>query len=527
MKRSDWESICPFNFPFSTVFITFASEMAGIKSLAKDSAVYGGSTILVRMMSWLMNMLFTRALLPAEYGLMTNLYAYVAVLSVVLTFGMETGLFRFISRPGKYSAATVYSTTLTIVGSITVVFITIFLIFLEDIRHCMFAAGVPDNCIRMVVIILGIDAFSAVPFAYIRSKKLALKFSVLKILNVSVYALSCIFLLVACPWIEKRCPGAVSWFWDGDLRLTYVFVANLAGTVAQTVGLLPELFGFRFRFDCRLARKMLSYCFPLVVTGLAGISSQAIDKLIFPAVYPGGEWETELGLYSGCVKIALVMIIFTQAFRYAYEPFVFNESSSSRNPEQSYARVMKYFIIAGWLVFLIVTLYIDVFKYFAGQRYWSALRAVPAVMVGELFFGVYFNLSVWYKLRDKTWWGTVFSVVGFTVTVTLNVIYIPRFGYMACAWAALAGNLAMMLLSYFVGQRNYRIGYDLASAGIYTVSAILLYAAWSILPAGNVYIRLAVATLMIAVYVFLIIKRDLPAGNIIRNYLHRKKKKYD
>ncbi|MDR0686106.1 MAG: lipopolysaccharide biosynthesis protein [Dysgonamonadaceae bacterium] len=494
--------------------------MAKIVSFAKDSAVYGGSTILVRMMSWLMNMLFTRALLPSEYGLMTNLYAYIAVLSVVLTFGMETGLFRFLNHGGKYDSSTVYSTALAIVGLLTAVIVAVFLFFLDALRPVMFAADVPGNCIRMAIIILGIDAFSAVPFALIRSKKRALRFATLKILNVSVYAVSCIFLLVICPCIDSCWPGSISWFWDSQSGLTYVFVSNLAGTIVQTVGLLPEL-RVRFRFDGILAGKMVSYCFPLVITGLAGISSQAVDKLIFPAVYPDGGWEGELGLYSGCIKIALVMMIFTQAFRYAYEPFVFEESRG-RDPGKSYARVMKYFIIAGWFIFLFVTLYIDIFKHFAGDRYWSALGAVAPVMVGELLFGVYFNLSVWYKLSDRTWWGTVFSVIGFAVTVTLNVIYIPEFGYMACAYASLLSNLVVMMLSYFIGRRHYRIGYDLVSAGIYTVMALLFYGLWLMIPAGEVFVRLSVGTLILAVYVFVVLRRDIPAVAIIRNYLHRK-----
>ncbi|MDR1562042.1 MAG: oligosaccharide flippase family protein [Dysgonamonadaceae bacterium] len=487
--------------------------MTTVRSLAKDSAIYGGSTILVKMMSWLMNMVFTRVLLPEDYGVMTNLYAYLAVLAIILTFGMETGLFRFISQKDKYKAENVYSTVLTIVGIIVAAFMVIFLVFLDGIRPWLWEKDVPDNCIRLVIIILGIDAFSAIPFAYLRYKKRAVKFGFLKILNIIVYTVSCIFLMIICPWIDKHNPGIISWFWKSDSMLIYVFIANLAGTVVQTVFLLPELFGFRFSFDKTLARKMLSYCFPLVIMGLAGMSNQVVDKLIFPAVYQGEDWKSELGIYSGCFKIALVMMIFTQAFRYAYEPFVF-EKKSDRDSKQSYADVMKYFIMFGLLVFLGVMFYIDIFKYFVGNNYWSALKVVPIVLMGELFFAVYFNLSIWYKLNDKTWWGTVFSIIGFAIVITLNVVYIPKAGYIACAWASFAGNLLIMILSYFIGQKYYPVRYDLKSIGFYTVTALILYTISCFMSPENIYLRLIINTILIAVYIFTVIKRDLPVNNI-------------
>jgi O-antigen/teichoic acid export membrane protein len=492
--------------------------MAEIKALAKDSMIYGGTTVLGKMMSWMLTVLFTRTLATSEFGIMTNLYAYVAVIIVFLTFGMETGFFRFINRTDRYKPDTVYSTALTVVGTLTAGFLFTSLFFLKDIRSFIWNDDIPDSYIRLVIIILSLDAFCAIPFAGLRYKKRPAKFGFLKILNVGTYTLSCIFLMIVCPWLNRHFPAPVSWFWKEDAMLLYVFVANLAGTGVQIAFLLPEMTKIRFSFDFTLAKKMLHYCFPLVITGFAGMSNQVVDKLVFPVVYAGADWENALGLYSGCFKIALAMMVFTQAFRYAYEPFVFARTQD-RDSRPAYAAAMKYFLIFGLLIFLFVMFYIDFLKYFVGSRYWSALHIVPTVLAGELFLAVSLNLSIWYKITGKTWWGTVFSIAGLTVIIALNVIFIPKAGYSACAWASFAGNLTVMLLSYFAGQRYFRIPYDLHSAGIYTAAAFALYAVSVAVQPENIYIRTALNTALLAVYITLIIRRDLPLKDI--PYLNR------
>jgi O-antigen/teichoic acid export membrane protein len=293
--------------------------MAGNKSLIKDSAIYGGSTILVRMISWLLTTFFTYTLAKSDFGMMTNLYAYVALFIVVLTFGMETGFFRFVNQTEKYQPYTVYSTTLLIVGGIVLLFLTTFLTFLPSVRPYVWQEEVPDNYIRMVLIILSMDTISAIPFAYLRYKKKARKFGILRLLNVSLYVAFCVFFLLICPWINKHWPGLISWFWRDDFRLGYVFISNLLATGIQTLCLFSEMTGFRYKWDGRLAWKMLRYCFPLMIMGLAGMANQVVDKLVFPINYSGAEYAfSELGVYSACFKIALIMMMFTQAFRYAY-----------------------------------------------------------------------------------------------------------------------------------------------------------------------------------------------------------------
>jgi len=251
-----------------------------------------------------------------------------------------------------------------------------------------------------------------------------------------------------------------------------------------------------------------------MLMGLAGMSNQVVDKLVFPAVYPDADKAfDELGIYSACFKIALIMMLFTQAFRYAYEPFVF-EKSKEKDANQSYADVMKYFIILGLLVFLGTMFYLDIIKYFIKPIYFAALPVVPIVLMGELFFAVYFNLSIWYKLTDKTYWGTIFSTIGFVLIVILNMVFIPQYGYMACAWASFAGNGLIMLLSYFIGQKRYPIKYDLKNIFLYIGVAMLLYCIAIFVPIENLWIRLSLRTVLIGIYLTLLIRRDLPLKEI-------------
>jgi O-antigen/teichoic acid export membrane protein len=484
-------------------------------SLAKDSVLYGGSTILVKSVSWLLTTLFTYNLTQEDFGMMTNLYAYVALIIVILTFGMETGFFRFVNQTEKYKPATVYSTILIVIGSFVVVFLFVFLYFLPSIRPFIWEAEIPDTYIRLVIIILSMDAFSAIPFAYLRYKKKAKKFGALKILNVLLYTFFCVFFLVLCPLIDRHHPSLISWFYIDNFRLGYVFVANLLATGIQTACLLPELTGFKYKFDGALAKKAVQYCFPLVIMGIAGMGNQVVDKIVFPQVYPANQETTfsELGIYSGCFKIALIMMMFTQAFRYAYEPFIF-EKSKDKNARQTYAAVMKYFILLGLLVFLGVMFYLDIIKYFISPQYFGGLGIVPIVLLGELFFAVYLNLSIWYKINDKTYWGTIFSVIACAIIIAINLLFIPKYSYWACAWAALIGNGLIMLLSFFIGQKQYPIKYDFKTIGIYTGLALILYALSCSVPISNQGLRLGFNTILISIYLIVLVKRDLPVKEI-------------
>jgi len=440
--------------------------------------------------------------------MITNIYAYAALITILLTFGLETGLFRFINQEDKYKPNVAYSTVILIVAGIVLLFLTSFLIFFNPLRF-LWPGQIPDNYIRLLVLIACMDGFNAIPFAYLRYQKRPLRFGFLNLLQAVLYILLCVFFLVICPWINRHNPGLIAWFWRDNFTVGYVLIANLMATGIQTLCLLPYLTGFKYSFNPALAKKLVFYSFPLVIMGLAGISNQVMDKIILPVIYPDSDLAfTQLGIYSACFKIAVIMVMFTQAFRYAFDPYIF-EINKDKDAKQSYAIATKYFTILGWLVFLGVICYMDIIKYFVASEYWEALPVVPIVLIGQLFFAVYYNLSIWYKLTDKTYWGTIFSIIGFVIIIAMNIIYIPVYGYMACAWASFIGNLVMMLLSYFIGQKLYFIRYDLKTLFLYTGLALALYAVAIYTPVENLGLGLAFRTGLIGIYLFVMFKRDL------------------
>ncbi|MDR0507780.1 MAG: oligosaccharide flippase family protein [Dysgonamonadaceae bacterium] len=496
--------------------------MVKTKSLVKDSAIYGGTTIIVKLASWLTTPLFTYSEImhKSDFGMITNIYAYAAFITIILAFGMETGLFRFINQSDKYKPNTVYSTVIMIVSAIVLLFLISFSVFFSQFR-ILWSSLIPDSYIRIFILITCMDGFIAVPFAWLRYKKKPLKFGFYKLLQVVLYVIFCTFFLVVCPWINKHNPELINWFWRDNFCVGYILISNLLATGIQTLCLLPYLTGFKYSFDWRLAKTMLNYCFPLVIMGLAGISNQVLDKLIFPVVFPDGDSAyDQLGVYGACFKIAMIMVMFTQAFRYAFDPFIF-EKNKDKDAKQSYAIATKYFVILGLLVFLAVIFYIDIFKYFVAPDYWEALPVVAVVLIGELFFAVYYNLSIWYKLTDKTYWGTFFSIIGFAVVISLNITFIPIYGYMACSWASFIGNGLIMILSYFIGQKYYPVRYDLKNIAIYTALAACLYAVSCFVPIRNQYLHIGFNTVLLAIYIYILVKRDLPLKDILYKLVKR------
>ncbi len=472
--------------------------MPNLKSLAKETAIYGLSSIVGRFLNYLLVPVYTMAMSAQSggYGVVTNVYAWAALVLVLLTFGMETGFFRFANN-GKDDPMQVYSTSLLGVGGVAFIFLLLGLLFLQPVAGLLGYAEHPEY-LGMMMVVVAMDAFQSIPFAYLRYKKRPIKFAALKLLF--------IFLNIAL--------NLVYYVGLGGSDVGYAFLFNLICTSTVMVCLLPELRGFRYVFDRELMRRMLSYCLPLLVLGLAGILNQVADKIIFPYVYPDKAGATvQLGIYGAASKIAMIMAMLTQAFRYAYEPFVFGKSRDKDNREV-YAAAMKYFIIFTLLAYLAVMFYLDLLKFIIGRDYWEGLRVVPIVMAAEIFMGIYFNLSFWYKLIDETRWGAWFSLAGCAVLVTLNVLFIPRYGYMACAWAGFAGYGVAMLLSYFVGQKKYPIRYDLKAIGGYVLLAAVLYAAARCVSIENLYLRMGYRTVLLLLFVAYIVKRDLPLSQI-------------
>ena len=481
--------------------------MAGLKSLAKDTAIYGVSSIVGRFLNYLLVPIYTISM-PAStggYGVITNMYAITALLLVLLTCGMETGFFRFANK-GDDDPIRVYSTTLLTVGSISLSFLAVCLLFLKPIAGVM---GYEEHpwYLGMMLIVIAMDAIQAIPFAYLRYKNRPIKFAALKMLFIfASIALNIVYFV----FMKGTDVGAA-------------FLINLICTSLVMVCLISELRGFRYTLDRDLVKRMFRYSFPILILGIAGILNQVVDKIIFPFVYPDeAEAAVQLGIYGATSKIAMIMAMFTQAFRFAYEPFVFGKSREKDN-RQMYAQAMKFFIIFTLLAFLAVMFYLDILRYVIGRDYWEGLKVVHIVMAAKMFMGVYFNLSFWYKLTDETKWGAYFSITACTIVVLMNVFLIPVYGYVACAWAGFTGYAVAMLLSYFVGQKKYPINYDLKSIGGYVLLALVIYAVGEWMPLENTVLRLLFRTVLLAVFIAYIIKHDLPLKQIpvINRFLRR------
>ena len=488
--------------------------MANLKSLAKDTAIYGMSSILGRFLNYLLVPLYTSNISAASggYGIITNLYAYTALLLVILTYGMETTFFRYANKTNE-DPQKVYSSTLIMVGFTSLLFIVLVSIFLQPISGVM---GYSDHSsyVWVMAATVSIDAFQCIPFAYLRYKKRPIKFAALKLLFIAFNIALNLLYFVVLPALYNSYPDIIQHVYSPETGVGYAFYINLVCTASITFFFYKELTGFKYTFDKKLAKRMLSYSWPILILGIAGILNQTADFILFPYLYKGGEAHQQLGIYGAASKIAMIMAMITQAFRYAYEPFVFGKGNDKDNRE-TYAIAMKYFIIFTLLAFIVVMGYINILRHIIGRDYWEGLKVVPIVMAGTIMMGVYFNLSFWYKLIDKTIWGAYFSGIGCFVLILINIIFVPQYGYMACAWAGLIGYATAMTLSYFVGQKKYPINYPLKSIGIYVLIAVFFFIA---ITYSNEYLpkiyALAVNTLIIFAFVAHIIYHDLPLSSM-------------
>lgn len=473
--------------------------MANLKSLVKDTAIYGLSSIVGRFLNYLLVPLYTHYMPKAsgDYGVSTNIYAYTALILVLLTFGMETTLFRF-ANDERHKPDTVFSTVMAVVGSLTLVFLLLIFGFITPISNSLGYAEHPDYLLMMAVVV-ALDALQAIPFSYLRFQKRPIRFASLKmlfiVLNIGL--------------------NVLYFVWLGKTSVFYVFFINLLCTGFITFFFIPGLFSIKWQFDGKLLKQMLAYSWPILVLGIAGILNQVADKIIFPLVYPDeAEANVQLGIYGSCVKIAMIMAMITQAFRYAYEPIVFAKSKDADKTEY-YASAMKYFLIFTLLAFLCVVGWMPILQHIIGEEYREGLGVVPIVMAAEIMMGVYFNLSFWYKLIDKTIYGAWFSLAGCLVLFAVNIIFIPKYGYWACAWGGVAGYGTAMVLSYIVGQIKNPIPYPMKDIVFYVIKTFaafcVMYWAQDNLPE---WASLTVCTLLILAFVGNIIKCDLPLSSL-------------
>jgi len=481
--------------------------MAKLASLAKDTAIYGLSSIVGRFLNYLLVPLYTAKISAASggYGVITNMYAYTALVLVLLTFGMETTYFRFTNKTHEDSQR-VYSTTLISVGFVSLLFALLVVLFVDPISALMGYADHPSY-VWVMAVTVAIDAFLCIPFAYLRQQKKALKFAALKLLNILV---SILLNIIYFAVLEGQDVG-------------FAFYINLVCSAMLAVCLVREILPIRYGLDLAVLRRMLSYSWPILILGIAGILNQTADKMLFPYIYKGTDMHAQLGIYGAASKIAMIMAMITQAFRYAYEPIVF-AGVKDKDQHQMYCSAMKYFIIFTLLAFLMVMGYMDILKYIIGSDYWSGLRVVPIVMAAEIMMGIYFNLSFWYKITDKTIWGAVFSGLGCAVLLAVNIIFVPRYGYMACAWGGFAGYGVAMVASYLVGQKYYPLAYPLKDIAFYVLLAVILF--FAMRGASHelpVWLSLGVNTLLLLLFAGIIIKRDLPLSKLLEKVKKVKK----
>ncbi len=483
--------------------------MAGIKSLAKDTAIYGVSSIVGRFLNWLLVPIYTNVFPVSEYGVVTYIYAIVALALIILTYGMETGFFRFANHEDYRDPMCVYSTSLISLGASSSLFILLIALFLNPISDAL-GCGEHPSFVMLMAAAVGIDAFCAIPFSYLRFAHKPMRFATLRLLNIGLNIGLNLFFILLCPWLLRVAPHSVDWFYDPAYSVGYIFLANFISSAVTLFTLIPELRGFSWRFDRKLWHKMLVYSWPLLVLGVAGIMNQTLDKILLPElVADKATADYQLGIYGANYKVAIVMVMFIQAFRFAYEPFIFAQTKArGEDRMQSYRDAMKYFVIFAMVIFLGVMFYLDILKHFIASDYFSGLRVVPIIMIAEFFFGVFFNLSLWYKLTDRTIWGMWFSLLGLVVTVVMNVVLVPRMGYMGCAWAALACYGVMMLTSYFVGRAKHPIGYQTGRLIFYFILAMALYGAGLCINTGSEGVDMLLRTPILVAYIIYVVHRE-------------------
>jgi O-antigen/teichoic acid export membrane protein len=485
--------------------------VGALKKLAGETAIYGMSSIVGRFLNWWLVPYHSRIFLPEEYGVVTNLYSYIAFLLVILTFGMETGFFRFANKD-KAVSDKIYSTSAISLFGSSLIFVLIAFLFSGNFAGFL---DYPNSkaYVQWLAVIVALDAATSIPFAHLRLKGKAVRFASLKMVNIFFNIFFNLFFLSVCPYILKSNPDSfLQYIYHREFGVGYVFVSNLLASVITLVMLIPEIRKIKPVFDGRLFREMFWYSFPILLVGITGMINQNIDKILIPELIPAHLKPMEqLGIYGANYKLAVLMNMFIQAFRYSFEPFFFSHQKNS-DSRLIYAQVMKYFVVFGLLIFLGITLFIDVFKIVIGPEYHSGLKVVPAVLMANLFLGIYFNLSLWYKLSDKTWMGALIGGIGAILTIGFNIWLIPLMGYMGSAYAVLICFVLMTVISYVIGQKYYRVDYDLKRMLVYFLAAIGLYLLSGVIIIDSVLVRYFLnISLFVSffVIVFLVDKKEL------------------
>ena len=440
--------------------------------------MYGLSSIIGRMLNYLLVPLYTRVFVTGEYGVVTELYAYVSFFNIVFTYGLETAFFRYAEK--EKGNQNIYSTSLISIIISSVVLAAPLILFSSSIASWLNHHDGSDKMLPQYIscfaAVLALDAISAIPFARLRQEHKAFRFAFIKLMWIAVNIGLNIFFLLICPKLQNGIfHDFINKVYDPQIGIGYVFISNLIASAIVLVLLLPELVKVAYTFDKKLWTEMMIYGLPLMVAGFAGMINETFDRIMLPHLVPDKSTAlSQLGIYGACYKLSILMSLFVQTFRYAAEPFFFSQAMSDK-AQQTYARVMHYFVLFCAFIFLSIMLYIDIVKVFIGKEYREGLGVVPILLMANLCLGVFYNLSIWYKLTHQTRWGAWFSIIGAVITLVLNIILIPIMGYMGAAWTTLICYAAMMIISYVVGQKNYPVPYNISSFFYFIVTALVFY----------------------------------------------------
>ena len=495
--------------------------MSVFKKLASETVIYGVPSIIGRFLNWWLTPLYAWMFLPDEFGILSNILAYVAFIQVFLTYGMETSYFRFAGR--SEVPETVFTTTIVSLGFTSLLFIGLVLGFTPEISSWISYEG-HQNYVIWMGLTVAFDALSAIPFAKLRLEARPIRFAIFKTINIAISIFLNIFWIYLCPKILHSNPDSViGLFYDPKIGIGYAFLSYLIASLVTLILFFPDLKLRMSNFDWALLKRMLKYGWPILVIGVAGMVNLNIDKILLPKLLTKSANPIfELGVYSASGKLAILMALFIQAFRFSFEPFLF---SHYKNEESKvvYSVIMKYFVILGLLIFLGVMFYMDIFKFFIGSStsgYHEGIKVVPWLLMGNLFLGIFYTQSLWYKLTDKTHFGARFAIVGAIITILLNIILIPVLGFMACGYAFFAASLVMTISSYFVGQKYFPVNYDLKRMGVYLLTSVVLYLIETAAVIGDKFFKIGFNTILLMLFLFVVWhfeKGDLRRLFIVKN----------
>ncbi|MFL5764849.1 MAG: oligosaccharide flippase family protein [Bacteroidia bacterium] len=482
--------------------------MNPLRKLASQTAIYGLPTIVGRLLNYFLTPLYTYMFSTSEFGDVTSAYAYVSFLLVFLTYGMETTLFRFSqTEPEKER---VFSTALISLLISSLIFIAIACLFSLPISEKLKFNGHPEYIVWFAII-LGCDAFAAIPFAKLREQGKAKRFAAIKSLNIAINIGLNVFFIWYCKGTYDdpafNHTGLVEKIYDPSIGIGYIFIANLWASAITLLLLTPEIFSARWSIDKELWIRMMKYGLPLLIAGLAGMINETLDRTLIPNMVPGELGKSMNGIYGACYKIAILMTIFIQAFKFAAEPFFFSHSKE-KDAKETYATIMKFFVIICSLIFLGTMMNMSWIQYFVGKQFRVGLPVVPILLMANLCLGIFYNQSIWYKLTGQTSYGALLTIFGAVITIALNIYWIPKIGYMGSAWATLICYASMMIVSYFLGNKHYPVNYDLKRILGYLGLSLTLYFISLYVHTGSAAINLCINNILLAGFAFVVWKTE-------------------